>query len=144
MIVWFGWIGPISSTLEIDSANWAGMRTEGKSACLRQTRPIQSVASLPLNTVYNGGRPRKWFSVEGCSKMGAKWGENWCISQQNGVRAPAHSHSFHPLLWLRASGWKPLSAANQGSNKVRGQNFGTASHEFGLKWRSRWARGEKF
>ena len=65
MIVRFGWIDPIirvlfPAPLEIESAPTEQfMRTGGKSGRRRQSRPIQSVASPPLNTVYNGARLRK-------------------------------------------------------------------------------------
>ena len=65
MIVRFGWIDPIirvlfPAPLEIELAPTEQfMRTGGKSGRRRQSRPIQSVASPPLNTVYNGARLRK-------------------------------------------------------------------------------------
>ena len=65
MIVRFGWIDPIirvlfPAPLEIELAPTEQfMRTGGKSGRRRPSRPIQSVPSPPLNTVYNGARLRK-------------------------------------------------------------------------------------
>ena len=53
------------------------MRTGGKSACLRQIRPIQNVASLPLNTLYNSGAAEKVIFSGRVQQNGGKMGRKW-------------------------------------------------------------------
>ena len=109
-----GLVGLILFPAQLSKLIWGQLSWTGGQEASQGARGRANVASLQLNTLYNG--PPAWesdFHWKAGGKEGENGGKMSAFPGRMLLRRLLTVTPFtSPLLWLRASGWKPLSGAN--------------------------------